>query len=328
MSQAPFSKPDVSDVVSSSYVFKIYSSLNHWSRGMLSESRDKHLFGIVVIALLLLGLQLTACGNAESPLGSTSPTSNSTSQSSTPTTTSSLVPGSTSTTGPTKNPTAGPTTGPTTVPTVVPTADPKSFTVTEANITYAFIGTAGQQATIDTNNSEFDQPYIDVTYGNPSNPTPAGPIDWSVVPSTDKGGNWLDLDPRGGSLKFGKPLRVNIKVSVPQGMLAGTYTGKIVFSPNTSGNNHDDVTLTVVPSGPTVSSINPTSGPAAGGTTVTITGTGFTNVTGVSFGSTAASGFTVDSDTQITATSPAGSGTVNVTVTTPNGTASAQFTYT
>lgn len=79
---------------------------------------------------------------------------------------------------------------------------------------------------------------------------------------------------------------------------------------------------------PTVSKISPSSGPAAGGTSVIITGTGFTGATGVSFGGTAASGFTVDSDTQITATSPAGSGMVTLTVTTPNGTASAQFTYT
>jgi len=79
---------------------------------------------------------------------------------------------------------------------------------------------------------------------------------------------------------------------------------------------------------PTVSKISPSSGPAAGGTIVTITGTGFTGATGVSFGGTAASGFTVVSDTQISATSPAGSGMVTLTVTTPNGTASAQFTYT
>jgi len=310
--------------------------LNHWSRGRQPKSRSKHLYGIVVITLLLLSLQLTACGNAASHLGSASPTSNSTSQSSIPTTTPSSGPGSTSASTPTLGPTTGsttePTTGPTTGPTTVPTADPKSFTVSEAGITYPFNGTAGQQAKIDPNSATFDSPYIDVTYGDPGSSTPAGPIDWSVSIKTDKGGNWLDVDPRGGSLPFGSPLRVNIKVSIPQGMQAGTYTGKIVFSPNTSGLNFDDVTLTVLPSGPMVSSISPSSGPAAGSTSVTITGTGFTGATGVSFGSTAASSFTVDSDTQITAISPAGSGTVDVTVTTPNGIsatgAADQFTYT
>ncbi len=44
-----------------------------------------------------------------------------------------------------------------------------------------------------------------------------------------------------------------------------------------------------------VTGMSPTSGPAAGGTTVTITGAAFTGATSVSFGATAASSFTVDS---------------------------------
>ncbi len=82
---------------------------------------------------------------------------------------------------------------------------------------------------------------------------------------------------------------------------------------------------------PVVTSISPTSGPAAGGTTVTIAGTAFTGATGVKFGATAAGSFTVNSATQITATSPAGTGVVDVTVTTPGGTSpnssADQFTY-
>ncbi|WFT91393.1 IPT/TIG domain-containing protein [Bradyrhizobium barranii] len=83
---------------------------------------------------------------------------------------------------------------------------------------------------------------------------------------------------------------------------------------------------------PAVTSLSPTSGPAAGGTVVTITGTNFTGVTAVSFGGTAAAGFTFNSATSITATSPAGAaGAVDVRVTTPGGTsaisAADQFTY-
>ena len=63
--------------------------------------------------------------------------------------------------------------------------------------------------------------------------------------------------------------------------------------------------------------LSPTSGPAAGGTLVTITGTGFTGATAVDFGTTPATNLTVVSDTTITADSPAGTGVVNVTVTTP-----------
>ena len=71
---------------------------------------------------------------------------------------------------------------------------------------------------------------------------------------------------------------------------------------------------------PTVSGLSPTAGPAVGGTLVTITGTGFTGATAVDFGTTPATDFTVVSDTSITADSPAGTGTVDVTVTTPGGT--------
>ncbi len=83
---------------------------------------------------------------------------------------------------------------------------------------------------------------------------------------------------------------------------------------------------------PRVTGVAPTLGPAAGGTTLTITGTGFTGATGVAFGTTAATSFTVNGDTSIAAVSPAASGgTVDVTVTTAGGTSAAssadQFTF-
>ena len=71
---------------------------------------------------------------------------------------------------------------------------------------------------------------------------------------------------------------------------------------------------------PTVTGLSPTSGLAAGGTLVTITGTGFTGATIVDFGTTPGTNLTVISDTSLTVDSPAGSGTVDVTVTTPSGT--------
>jgi large repetitive protein len=84
---------------------------------------------------------------------------------------------------------------------------------------------------------------------------------------------------------------------------------------------------------PAVSAVSPNTGPLAGGTTVTITGTNLTGATAVSFGGTAATNVHVVSATQVTATSPANSvsGPVDVQVTTPNGTsptlAADQFTY-
>ena len=71
---------------------------------------------------------------------------------------------------------------------------------------------------------------------------------------------------------------------------------------------------------PTVAKLSVKDSAGAGGTSVLITGTNLKGATSVSFGANAATGVTVESATSITAVAPAGSGTVNVTVTTPGGT--------
>ena len=82
---------------------------------------------------------------------------------------------------------------------------------------------------------------------------------------------------------------------------------------------------------PAVTSITPRSGAGAGGTAVTVTGTGFTGATGVSFGTTAATSFTVLSNTELSAVAPTGVSTVSVTVATATGvspgTTSNQYFY-
>ncbi len=113
---------------------------------------------------------------------------------------------------------------------------------------------------------------------------------------------------------------------------AGSFTITItVTDMTTRQTGRGSGTATVTMQGPRVTGINSNSGPAAGGTSVTITGSNFTNTTSVSFGTTAAASFTITSDTQITAVSPAGNGTVDVTVTTPGGISAVstadQFTY-
>ncbi|MFI2186664.1 IPT/TIG domain-containing protein [Streptomyces sioyaensis] len=70
---------------------------------------------------------------------------------------------------------------------------------------------------------------------------------------------------------------------------------------------------------PVVTSVSPNQGAPAGGTSVTLTGSGFTGATLVRFGPTGTN-FVIVSDTQITAKTPPGTGTVQVTVTTPTGT--------
>jgi len=81
---------------------------------------------------------------------------------------------------------------------------------------------------------------------------------------------------------------------------------------------------------PSVTGVSPSSGPVTGGTAVTIDGSGFTGATLVTFGLVPAT-FSVASDTQITATSPPGVGTVDVHVVTLGGPSASgsgdQFTY-
>jgi hypothetical protein len=80
--------------------------------------------------------------------------------------------------------------------------------------------------------------------------------------------------------------------------------------------------------------IGPASGSITGGTSVTITGHDFTGASAVEFGSTPASNFVINSDTQIIAAAPpsANPGAVDISVTTTAGTsatsAADQFTYT
>jgi hypothetical protein len=75
--------------------------------------------------------------------------------------------------------------------------------------------------------------------------------------------------------------------------------------------------------GPVVTAVSPNTGPTSGGTTVTITGTGFFVTSGVDFGTVPAASFNEVSPTEITAVSPAQSaGEHNIIVTSAGGTSS------
>jgi hypothetical protein len=82
-----------------------------------------------------------------------------------------------------------------------------------------------------------------------------------------------------------------------------------------------------VATAPVVSGFSPTSG--AAGTSVTVTGTGFSGASAVTFNGVAST-FSVSSDTQLTATVPAGASTGPIAVTTAagTGTSSSSFTVT
>jgi len=115
--------------------------------------------------------------------------------------------------------------------------------------------------------------------------------------------------------------------SLPPTVLVG-FTGGTGGSTDVHAVENVSITGGSTPA-PTVSVVNPTSGPS--GTSVNITGTNLTGATAVAFGTTPATTFTVNSSTTITATVPTGTGTVDVTVTTGGGTsalnAGDKFTY-
>ncbi len=107
----------------------------------------------------------------------------------------------------------------------------------------------------------------------------------------------------------------------------GTGTTNVTVTTPNGTSNPLPYTYTTTPA-PTITTLNPTSGPTSGGNTVTITGTNLASATQVLFGTNPATILT-NTPTQITATAPPGTGTTNVTVTTPNGTSNPlPYTYT
>jgi len=121
-------------------------------------------------------------------------------------------------------------------------------------------------------------------------------------------------------------------LSIDQIVLSpATYLNK---SPGTLKNDTTILPKTGAPApnpAPTVSSISPGSGPTAGGTPVTITGTGFASGATVTLGGSAATNVAVANSTTITATTPAhAAGAVNIVVTNADGqsgTLANGFTY-
>jgi IPT/TIG domain/Right handed beta helix region/NHL repeat len=151
--------------------------------------------------------------------------------------------------------------------------------------------------------------------------------------AVDTHGNLYVADSAANTLtEFAAPDYTNAQVIVSTGLSGPTGVavdaGDNIFVVDTGHNALKEILAL-----PAVTALAPSAGPLAGGNTVTITGAHLTGATAVSFGSNAASNVTVVSDTQVTATVPAGSsGTVDVRVTTPNGTSIAapadKYTYT
>jgi hypothetical protein len=95
----------------------------------------------------------------------------------------------------------------------------------------------------------------------------------------------------------------------------------VAVAVKTPGGTSGASTFTYVMPGPVVTGISPVTGPLAGGTVVTVTGTNLGGATSIAFGTVAGTAVSCTSSTACTVKAPAeAAGTVDITVTTPSGT--------
>ena len=144
---------------------------------------------------------------------------------------------------------------------------------------------------------------------------------WVIAARSGTGSQTVSISGLPSGVNSGDVYTENRSVSVSNGSFSDTFGqwDVHVYHFTTSGGT--------TPPAPALTSFAPTSGPV--GTSVTITGSNVSGATAVKFNGTTAA-FAVNSDTQITATVPAGATTGTISVTTPGGTAtsSASFTVT
>jgi hypothetical protein len=178
------------------------------------------------------------------------------------------------------------------------------------------------------------------TYGA----TPA-PVVSIVRPATGPGGTSVSITGTGftgaTAVQFGTTSisRSNwsvqsdnlIQVMAPAGASGTMVDVTVTTAGGTSATSTaDQFTFSATPA-PAVTIVSPNAGPTTGGTTVYVTGTGFTGASAVNFGATAGIGLLDISDTLIQVTSPAGSGSVDVRVVGLGGTSATTtgdlFTY-
>jgi hypothetical protein len=158
----------------------------------------------------------------------------------------------------------------------------------------------------------------------------SGPVSGGTVVTVDGANFTADA-----TVDFGTVPATSVTVTSPTTLeaVAPAFSGSVDVTVTTAAGTSAVTVNDLFAAGvPSVLAVSPDGGPVAGGTAVTIIGTGLAPDEIVKFGGTLAAGWTVDSGTQITAVSPAGSaGAVNVTVTTGQGTSATSsadlFTY-
>ncbi|HET7510640.1 MAG TPA: IPT/TIG domain-containing protein [Solirubrobacterales bacterium] len=130
-------------------------------------------------------------------------------------------------------------------------------------------------------------------------------------------GDLIGIDPTNASDEIGFSTAAGASYAA---IFPTPFDGSIVAPSETFSGEEIELSAEVQPA-PEVTLVSPPAGPITGGALVTITGKNLSNASAVEFGSTPAASFTVDSDTEITATAPRGArpGKVDVTVKTIAG---------
>jgi hypothetical protein len=146
----------------------------------------------------------------------------------------------------------------------------------------------------------------------------AGPVSGGTV-VTINGSNFGS----GATVSFGSAKATSVQFIDPTELQAVTPAGAVgsatIVVANPNAGSASLPSAFTYDAGPVVASASPASGPSAGGTTVTITGSGFESGAMVAFGVTPAASVVVVSPTEIQAVTPAeAAATVGVSVTNPN----------
>jgi hypothetical protein len=143
-------------------------------------------------------------------------------------------------------------------------------------------------------------------------------------------GDLIGIDPTAGTDEIGIAPAPGANTAF---IFPPPFDGATAAPSGTASGQEIELNAEVQPA-PAIASITPTLGSIVGGTKVTIAGTNLNAASAVKFGTTTATSFTVDSETQITATAPPSTiaGAVDVSVTTLAGNnptvKSDRFTYT
>jgi hypothetical protein len=133
-----------------------------------------------------------------------------------------------------------------------------------------------------------------------------------------KAGDYIGIDPTNATDKIGV---AEVSGASYATVFPRPTEGLVVPAGESFSGKEIELSAQIQPA-PEVTLVSPPFGPVTGGTIITITGKNFSQASEVKFGSTAAAAFTVDSDTEITATTPKmlRPGQVDVAVTTFAGT--------